>query len=235
MYKSTRSDTPNRWPACGCHALATLLGICLLLPACGQAPPEATSEPAERSRQAAGVDPTEIATRLVADFLSLPASEITLVSVESKDFGDPSLGCPEPGMSYPQVITPGHRVVVEAEGRRFDVRVSGGAGKLCRKPRNKGLPNESDEPPPEHTSPITSQVDRARADLAALLDLAGADIEVVDVRPFAPNIAAPGCRPECDDVTGDCGYLIGLFYDGRRYDYHAHDGRTTPCPPLLPI
>jgi len=235
MYKSTRSDTPDRWPARGFRTLATLLGICLLLPACSEAPPEAPSEPAERSRQPAGIDPAEIATQLVADFLSLPASEITLVSMESKDFGDPSLGCPEPGMSYPQVITPGHRVVVEADGRRFDVRVSGTAGRLCRKPSNKGLPSESGDPPPEHTSPITSQVDRARADLAAQLDLAESDIELVDVRPFAPNIAAAGCRPECDDVAGDCGYLIGLFYDGRRYEYHAHNGRATPCPPLLPI
>lgn len=235
IYKSTRSITSDRWPGRGFLALTTVLGLCLLLPGCGSSPPESPSEPAERSRQPAGADPAVIARQLVADFLSLPASEVTLVFVESKDFGDPSLGCPEPGMSYPQVITPGHRVVVEADGRRFDVRVSGASGKLCRKPGNKGLPNQSGEPPPEHTSPITSQVDRARADLAAQLDLVGADIEVVDVRPFAPNIAAPGCRPECDDVGGDCGYLIGLFYDGRRYEYHAHDGRATPCPPLLPI
>jgi len=238
MNRSNHPHMSERPPARGRRALATLLGICALLPACGQAPPEAPSEPAERSPQSvnpSSADPAVIARRVVADFLSLPLSEVTLVFLESKDFGDPSLGCPEPGMSYPQVITPGHRVVVEAEGRRFDVRVSGTSGKICRKPRNKGLPNKSSEPPPEHTSPITSQVDQARADLAAKLDLDATDIEVVDVRPFSPQGAGPGCRPECDDVAGDCGYLIGLFYDGRRYEYHARDDRATPCPALLPI
>lgn len=217
--------------------LSLLVGPCFLLAACGETPPGGQGDPARIAEPTAPAttDPATIAKRVVADFLSLPASEITLVSVEAKDFGDPSLGCPEPGMSYPQVITPGHRVVVEADDRRFDVRVSGISGKICRKPGNKGLQNKSGETPPEHTSPITSQVDHARADLAAQLDLDPEDIDVVDVRPFAPNIAAPGCTPDCGNENADCGYLIGLFFDGRRYEYHATDDSAVACPPLLPI
>lgn len=215
---------------------ALLPGICLLLPACGEPPPPPGAEQAQISGQPAPptADPAAIATRVVADFLSIPASEITLVSVESKEFADPSLGCPAPGMSYAQVITPGHRVIVEAEGRRFDVRVSGSSGKICRKPVDKIVPDRSGEPPPGPTSPVTSKVERARADLAARLDVAANDIAVLDVRPYIPGTVVSGCRPECGNASDGCGIVIGLYYDGRRYDYHAHRDGAVPCPELSP-
>lgn len=222
--------------ACSLLFRASLPGICLLLPACGESPRPPTAEQAEIADQRgpATTDPGAIARQVVADFLSIPVSEITLVSVEAKDFGDPSLGCPAPGMSYAQVITPGHRVVVEADGRRFDVRVSGGSGKICRNPADKKVPDRTGETPPEHASPVTSGVERARADLAAKLDLSAADIAVLDVRPYAPGTAATVCRPECGDAEETCGFLIGLYYGGRRYEYHAHGERALPCPPLSP-
>jgi hypothetical protein len=130
---------------------ALLLSICCMLIACEGASPDA---PAESKQESAPVtDPTEIAKRTVADFLSLPTSEITPVSMESKNFGDASLDCPVAGMAYAQVITPGHRVVVEAEGRRFDVRVSGGSGRICRKPAG---PVQSLRSPPERSGAAQS-------------------------------------------------------------------------------
>lgn len=208
----------------------------LLLAACGGPP---TDPEAQRSGQVDSrgttADPAAIARQLVADLLSLPVAEITLVSSEAKNFADASLDCPAPGMSYAQVITPGHRIIVEADGRRFDVRVSGTFGKICRNPPGKERPDKPDSSAPEHASPITSQVDNARSDLARLLGLRESEIRVVDVRRFTPGSGAPGCEPECEADDGSCGYLIGLYHDGRRYEYHAIQGQATPCPPLLPI
>lgn len=219
--------------ACRRVAGTALLAMSLSFAGCGQEPSEPAQAPVELDR--AMTDPDEIAVRVVAEFLSIPPSEITLVSVEAKDFGDPSLGCPEPGMAYPQVITPGHRVLVEAEGRRFDVRVSGSHGRICRKPGRSGPANSSDGDRPENSSPVTSQIDHARASLAARLDLDIDDVRVTDVRRFTPEAAAPGCRPDCGADARDCGYLIGLFFDGRRYEYHSHAGRIEPCPALSAI
>lgn len=217
----------SAWPIVAAAALAA---------ACGDVPaPPAGGEKIAELAAAPNEDPATIAMQVVADFLSVPETEVTLVSVEAKDFGDPSLGCPSPGMAYAQVITPGHRVIVEADGRRFDVRVSGGHGKICRKPADKQVPNREGATPPEHASPITSEVDRARTDLAARLDANAVDIAVLGVRPFATDGTSPGCRPECRDAAGGCGYLIGLYYDGRQYEYHTFDGRTSPCPPISPI
>ncbi|MFW2404326.1 MAG: hypothetical protein ACN4GT_06120 [Gammaproteobacteria bacterium] len=211
----------------------TLLAIILLVTGCGQPPSGSAEAPVQLAREQ--TEPDEIARQVVAGFLSVPASEITLVSVEAKDFGDPSLGCPEPGMAYPQVITPGHRVILEADGRRFDVRVSGQHGRICRKPGRTGPSSESDGERPANSSPVTSQIEQARENLAARLELDANDIRVTDVRPYEPGMASPGCRPECGPGDGKCGYLIGLFFDGRRYEYHSYAGRTEPCPALSAI
>ncbi len=212
---------------------AALLTIALSVTGCGQGSSGSAEAPAQPDREP--TEPDEIAKQVVAGFLSVPVSEITLVSTEAKDFGDPSLGCPEPGMAYPQVITPGHRVILEADGRRFDVRVSGQHGRICRKPGRTGPSRDSDGDRPENSSPVTSQIDQARTNLAARLDLDASDIRVTDVRPYEPGIASPGCRPDCGTSAEDCGYLIGLFFDGRRYEYHSHGGRTEPCPGLSAI
>ena len=107
---------------------------------CSESPaPVDTNASAPASSPAANTgsasNPTDIARQTVATFLQLPLDEVTPVITESKSFGDASLGCPQAGMSYAQVVTPGHQVIVEADGRRFDVRVAGGAGRICRQPR----------------------------------------------------------------------------------------------------
>ena len=63
-------------------------------------------------------------------------AEVTVVSAEAVTFPDGGLGCPEPGMMYTQVLTPGYRVVVEAGGREYDYRAGarGGAVRWCENP-----------------------------------------------------------------------------------------------------
>lgn len=51
-------------------------------------------------------------------------SAVEIVSTSSRDWPNGALGCPEPGMMYTDVITPGYRVVVEAGGTRYDYRAS---------------------------------------------------------------------------------------------------------------
>ena len=51
--------------------------------------------------------------------MGLSTGEIRLASVDAVEWSDASLGCPQPGMMYAQVITPGYRVVLEAEGQQY--------------------------------------------------------------------------------------------------------------------
>ncbi len=226
IFQLNRHRGPNRCSGTRV-ALTAIVLLSSILIACGEPPPASSSEPGE------------VAKRVIAEFLSLPVTEATLVSLEARDFNDASLGCPTPGMSYAQVITPGFRVVVEADGRRFDVRVSGTHGRICRRDAKSIPPRDDvDGNPADRPSPITSMIDRARNDLAGLLSTEPADIRIVGVRAYREDgERLAGCAPDCPLVAGtpDCGYLIGLFYDGRSYEYHATGERATPCPPILPM
>ncbi len=50
----------------------------------------------------------------LAQRTGLPAAEIVPVRVEAVEWRDASLGLPEPGRMYAQVITPGWRIVLLA-------------------------------------------------------------------------------------------------------------------------
>ena len=53
----------------------------------------------------------ELAARLY-----VAETDIVLVSVQEMEWTDSSLGCPQPGQLYLQVITPGYRLVLRAGG-----------------------------------------------------------------------------------------------------------------------
>lgn len=84
--------------------------------------PEATETP----RPSAGERMVELARRDLARRLDLDAAEVRVMSVEAVDWPDASLGCPQPGMAYTQVVTPGFRVVLEAEGRTYEYHTDRG-------------------------------------------------------------------------------------------------------------
>ncbi len=59
------------------------------------------------------------AVALAATELGLPADEFSVHSVEAVDWSDTSLGCPEPGVLYAQVIVPGWEISLVHEDRLF--------------------------------------------------------------------------------------------------------------------
>jgi hypothetical protein len=75
----------------------------------------------------------------LAGRLGAQPGAITTVSVEAVTWPDSSLGCPQPGMSYLQVMTDGARIVVEVDGRQY-VYHAGGSRQpfLCEKPQPPG-------------------------------------------------------------------------------------------------
>jgi hypothetical protein len=83
-------------------------------------------QPVDLSVPATGgtTDPTaqalvEQARQDLANELEVDAGAVTLVQVQQVDWPDSSLGCPQPGGTYLQVITPGYRIELDAQGRRY--------------------------------------------------------------------------------------------------------------------
>ncbi|MCB9137490.1 MAG: hypothetical protein H6642_03985 [Caldilineaceae bacterium] len=76
------------------------------------------------------------ARTMLAEQLGLsPDSEaITLVEATAREWRNSGLGCPQGGMNYMQVITPGYQIILEADGVQYDYRTRmdpAGPVRLC--------------------------------------------------------------------------------------------------------
>ena len=69
----------------------------------------------------------------LAGRLNVRPDQIKSVSAEPLMWPDTSLGCPQPGMMYAQVVTPGYRILLEHEGREYDYHAGRGRVLLCEK------------------------------------------------------------------------------------------------------
>jgi hypothetical protein len=59
------------------------------------------------------------ARKELAARLGVPATEVKVDTLERTTWPDRSLGCPEPGMAYAQVLTPGFVIRLQHEGRSY--------------------------------------------------------------------------------------------------------------------
>jgi hypothetical protein len=66
-----------------------------------------------------GAQLVKAAQQALADRLGASADAISVELVEEVTWPDSGLGCPEPGMMYLQVLTPGYRIVLSAEGAEY--------------------------------------------------------------------------------------------------------------------
>ena len=108
--------------------ITLILALALWLTACGD------SKPATKALQPVApvsLGPADVARQTLVQATDVEADSITIVSVETVEFSDSSLGCPQPDMAYLAVITPGHKVIAEAAGKSYDIRINGQHGLVC--------------------------------------------------------------------------------------------------------
>ena len=70
-----------------------------------------------------GEVPAELLDDIIVDLAErqeISADEITVIQARPVEWNDGSLGCPQPGMMNIQVITPGFRVIIHANGGYYD-------------------------------------------------------------------------------------------------------------------
>jgi len=91
--------------------------------------------PSPPAGMAFGEVPVELAAVAVADLVQragVAATAITVVSAEAVEWPDGAVGCPKPDMMYPQVITPGFKLVLAVSGQQYSYHASErGAFFLC--------------------------------------------------------------------------------------------------------
>lgn len=90
----------------------------------------------------------------LAQRLSISISEINLIEAREVVWPDASLGCPQPGMEYAQVLEDGALIVLEAQGATYDYHSGGTRGLfLCE----KGL-YKPEKPPQIDITNLTPQI-----------------------------------------------------------------------------
>ena len=62
----------------------------------------------------------DIARQDLSERLQIPISDISLVKEEAVEWPDASLGFPEKGMMYAQVITPGFKIILKADNKSYE-------------------------------------------------------------------------------------------------------------------
>jgi hypothetical protein len=56
----------------------------------------------------------------LASRLAIPTEKVSFTEITEVEWSDSSLGCPQPGMDYLQVITPGYRIVLEVNDQSHE-------------------------------------------------------------------------------------------------------------------
>jgi hypothetical protein len=104
----------------------------------GQQPVEAPTAPVT----SAGMDLSPEAALLVekakqdlSTRADVSPGDIAVKSVEAVQWRDGSLGCPQPGMGYITVITPGYLIRLEAKGQAYEYHASVDTVVWCRDPQ----------------------------------------------------------------------------------------------------
>lgn len=64
--------------------------------------------------------PVDAAKAALGSELGVTPQDIEVMDVEAVEWPDASLGCPQEGMLYAQVVTPGYRILLKAEGKVFE-------------------------------------------------------------------------------------------------------------------
>jgi hypothetical protein len=166
-----------------------------------------------------------LAKQALASELGSAVDSIEVGEVVETEWSDSSLGCPQKGMMYAQVMTPGYRVTLVADGEHR-VHVGGGRAVVCRN-HTRG-PDGSRRP---QNATKARLLEAARKDLARRLKVPMAEIEVRFVRPHVWPDSSLGCPvPGKDYRPGRVeGYLIVLRHEGKSFNYHADQKRTVFC------
>jgi hypothetical protein len=190
------------------------------------APPAAIGAEGLTDEQRAIAD---LAIKTLAADLDIPPDRIRVDAVSSVEWRNSSLGCPKPGIAYLDVITPGHKVILRADGQAYVVHEAGNRAFVCRQSKlSTNAPTGGIE------LAFGRQWQLAREDLAGRLQVPESEIRTAGVEPMTWPDASLGC-PEPGMVYATVeteGWVVRLRHGDREFRYHADNERAIPCPAI---
>ena len=165
---------------------------------------------------------------LAAD-LKIPKEKIQVDTIRAVDWSNSSIGCPKPGVAYLEVITPGHKVTLRADGQIYVVHEAKQRAFVCHDTKAfAGID-------PKMQFVFGKQMVIAQKDLADRLHVAPHDIKPVSAKQHTWDDAGLGCPDPGvtyapSKVTG---WVMTLRHGTRDFTYHTDLERAIPCPAIL--
>lgn len=127
----------------GVKATATAIAVVLATASCARLADEAAAKevappPVNASASPVSEEPPEaVLARVKADLAAqegVPVDSIDVITTRGVVWKDASMGCGEPGKSYPLIRIEGYLIVLEHGGRQFEYRARpDGPVVLCRR------------------------------------------------------------------------------------------------------
>jgi hypothetical protein len=171
--------------------------------------------------------------------LNILPSAINVISQESAAWPNAGLGCPQPGIGYPEVQIDGTRIVLSHTGIHYEYHTGLARVILCETGSVRAgltaVPLSPIEPTDEINMTTTlkiepgmqSLIDAAIADLVERLSVAPDAIEVVSAQSVIwpdKSLGCPQAGMQYLQVQVD-GFRIELRVDNQLYAYHGGGGR----------
>ncbi|MDX1520914.1 MAG: hypothetical protein R3264_04765 [Anaerolineae bacterium] len=166
----------------------------------------------------------------LAQTAGVSATDIRLLAMEAVDWSDASLGCPEEGMMYAQVITPGFLMTFEAAGTRYIYHTDqGSTAVLCQEVPVDKAPAPIGAPDGEGAEPLAGSDEAYSAAIALLVDQLGVteeEIRLLSMEAVEWGDTSLGCPQEgfmyAQVVTP--GFLMTFEAAGQTYKVHTDQG-----------
>lgn len=198
--------------------------------------------PVEVPKDRAGEEIAAALEQDVAAELGVDVETLRLISAESVEWPDASLGCPQPGMVYAQMITPGwHLIFADSAGNEYDVRVPkrGDDFIICE----QGVESM---PQPIEEGAEKDVVAAAKRTVAEQKDIAEASLSVEELESVEWRNSCLGCAGanELCAMVITPGYRVVLKAGDALYEVHTDQdggaarlcegagGKLVPPPPL---
>ena len=168
-----------------------------------------------------------LATAKLAEALELQQEDVEVQSAEAIEWPDTSLGCPRKGMSYLQMLVPGHRVTLRAAGSSYAVHVGDGRAIVCETTARDASTELAER------KRVVESVVEARRHLAARLELAETEVRIVAVDRDPPGSGVEACvqPPEGEERAGSPRAVIELEAAGERFVYQLLGDEVVACTP----
>lgn len=162
----------------------------------------------------------------LAQRLNVTPEQIEVVEIQTVTWPDASLGCPQSGMMYTQIVTQGYRIMLTVEDKTYEYHTDTQQQVIyCETPEARLLINDQS----------TESIKQAKEDLTRRLGISADSIEVVVIirQEFPAN--AFYCRTQKERIARDeaptviSGETILLKVGERKYEYHASDQTVIFC------